>query len=235
MKYFINLFIISLTALGYAQSDSKNIEVTYIKAYKNHKDSTNTAPKPMKNLEYQLVCNFNEARFEYISAMSNDGNRENERFIGRGGGRGIYYKNLKEEIKLHQIKSIDENTYLVNENLNKYDWKLLRETKKILGYDCFKAIANYKEYNTIKKQETTLTIVVWYTPSIPVSFGPAGYDGLPGLVLESSSSSFYLIADNITILKEEKDIKRPNKGKEVTLEEFNDILNKNWLKIISKG
>lgn len=135
MKNFFCLLFLSLNVVFvWSQTDisKKTIEVTYVKAYKNYKDTTNTAPKLMKNLEYQLLCNTNSARFEYIPNMSNDGDKTNERFIGRGGGKGVYYRNLKEKVKLHQTYSLDEKLYIIEEDLKKYDWKLLKDTKKYL-------------------------------------------------------------------------------------------------------
>lgn len=87
----------------------------------------------------------------------------------------------------------------------------------------------------MRKREVTINITVWYTPSIPVSFGPAGYDGLPGLVLESSTSSFYLIAQNIQFQDKQLQIKRPKKGDKITLDEFNKKLNKNWKKLTGQN
>lgn len=231
-----NLFFLILSLFFITSICSQNgllnntIEVTYVKAYKNHRDTTSTPPKMMKNLEYHLLFNSNEARFEYIKSMTNDGDNTNSRFIGRGGGNGISYKNLKQKEKLMQTNSGDERLYLVQEDLNKYKWKLHKETKKILGYNCFKATTEYKFFHYFKNEETTLNITAWYTPRIPAPFGPAGYDGLPGLVLESHQASFYLIATDIKHHNKTKTIKRPEKGIELPEEEFNKALFKSMLK-----
>ena len=224
MKYLFSIILISLIMLsGWSQNSktNKTIEVTYVKAYKNFKDSTNSAPKVMKNIEYQLLCNTIEGRFEYIQTMNNDGLKANNRFIGRGGGKGVYYKNLKEQVKLHQTKSASEHIYLIKEKLNRYNWELLSDTKKILDYNCFKAIGILKEYDYLRKKDISIVITVWYTPSLPIPFGPAGYDGLPGLVLESSSSSFYLIAKEVKFHDKNLKIERPTNGKLVSADEFN--------------
>jgi len=210
----------------------KTIEIIYVKAYKNFKDSTKSSPKIMRNMEYRLLSNSKESRFEYIKSMqSDDDYQTNERFIGRGGGSGVYFKNLKEKIKLHQISGLDESTYLINEELNKFNWQLLKETKKILGYDCFKAVGEIVEYSYTRKKEIHIPIIVWYAPSIPLPFGPAGYDGLPGMVMESQMDSFYLIAKEIKFYDKALKIKRPVKGIKVTQDEFNKALNTFWVKL----
>ena len=215
----------------YAQFErNKTIEIIYAKAYKNHKDLTKTEPKIMKDLEYELLCNGEESRFEYIQKMSNDGSRTNKRFIGRGGGKGVYYKNLIEQKKIHQRAGLDEKIYLIKDKFNNLGWNLLKEKKTIQGYECFKAITTRKEYSYIRNKEIILTIEAWYAPSIPLPFGPAGIDGLPGLILEASTSSFYFIAQKIQFSGSGKKIERPNIGKEVTYKEYNELLYKAFKK-----
>jgi len=233
MKKFIKLTLIFLfPILGWSQMDlsKKTIEINYVKAYKNFKDFSNSPPSILRNIEYKLVFNNNEARFEYIPNMSNDGDDENIRFIGRGGGSGINYKNLKSKEKIHQTE-IGGKTYIITNDYDKYDWKLLKDTKKIIGYDCYKAIGIFKEYSEIRKKDIIIEVSVWYAPSLAIPFGPAGYDGLPGIVLESSMSSFYLIATDIKFHDNPLKIKKPQDGIMVTNEEFNRILNKIFLSL----
>ena len=49
------------------------------------------------------------------------------------------------------------------------------EQKVIKGYPCMKAV----------KSDSLYTIEVWFTSKIPVSSGPKGLYGLPGLILEA--------------------------------------------------
>ncbi len=240
MKYILKIFIsLVFMPLLFSQNiiqNDKIIEVIYVKAFKKHDDTSKNPPKTLKGLEYKLLCNNIVSRFEYLPIMSIEGGNDNRRFIGRSGGSGIYYKDLKSNIKLHQRESLDEKTYLINENPINYNWKLLKESKIILNYKCFKAVGTYEDYSYIRKQKITLTITAWYAPSLPISFGPSGYDGLPGLVLEASRSSFYFIASSITFNNNTKNIKiqKPERGKAVTLKEFNEILYKSMLKITNQ-
>jgi GLPGLI family protein len=221
MKQVLNILCILFPILVIAQNSS--IEITYVKAYKNHKDTTATAPKILKNIEYEFKCNTNESRFEYISSMSSDGDETNKRFIGKGGGKGVFYKNLSEQQNFLQIDFLGE-IFLISESFNKYKWELRKDkTKKILGYDCYMAIGSFQEYNSFKKKTVTVSVDVWYAPGIPVPFGPSGYDGLPGLVLESNTGSFRLIAKDIKFIKSKIDIEKSDEGKKVTRKELNKI------------
>ena len=61
-------------------------------------------------------------------------------------------------------------------------WELVDETKQIGDYSCYKArgyILGEGNSGQVKKE-----FEAWYTPDIPVQFGPYVYSGLPGLVLQ---------------------------------------------------
>ena len=77
------------------------------------------------------------------------------------------------------------------------------------------------------KEETPreIEIVAWYTPQVAVSQGPAEYWGLPGLILELSADNTTMLCTKIVINPAESDeIKSLTKGKEVTKEEYNEIM-----------
>ena len=157
MRLFFNAAICLLFPLALFSQNHKTIEVTYVKAYKNHKDTSDTPPRVMKNLAYQLLCNLNESRFEYIPAMMNDGDKTNQRFIGAGGGKGVYYKNFKEKKKIWHMNKYGED-FLIQEDFNRYKWQLFKnETNKILGYTCYKAVATYSTYIDFLDKTNTIT------------------------------------------------------------------------------
>ncbi len=68
-------------------------------------------------------------------------------------------------------------------------------------------------------------VTAWYTPQIPVSQGPGEYYGLPGLILEVNADRTSILCSKIVLNPEEKEeLKIPSKGKEVTRQEYNDIM-----------
>ena len=72
-----------------------------------------------------------------------------------------------------------------------------------------------------------LTITAWYSPQIPVSAGPDKYYGLPGLILEINAGRTTMLCTEISINSDEVlVIDEPNKGKEVSRDEYNDIVKK---------
>ena len=77
----------------------------------------------------------------------------------------------------------------------------------------------------LKEEIDMVEIEAWYTPMIPVSQGPDDYWGLPGLILEISVNNTTLLCSKIVMNPEEKiDIKAPDKGKEVTKKEYQEII-----------
>lgn len=63
-----------------------------------------------------------------------------------------------------------------------YAWTITNETKEINGYTCYKAIT--LRYGDGGVMDAKYGITAWFTPKIPVPYGPNGYGKLPGLILE---------------------------------------------------
>ena len=77
----------------------------------------------------------------------------------------------------------------------------------------------------LNEEIDVVEIEAWYTPMIPVSQGPDDYWGLPGLILEISVNNTTLLCSKIVMNPEEKtDIEAPDKGKEVTKKEYQEII-----------
>lgn len=70
-----------------------------------------------------------------------------------------------------------------------------------------------------------ITITAWYTPEIPVSQGPEGYWGLPGLILEVNDGKTTILCSKLVLNPKDKaDIKASTNGKEVTQKEYDEIV-----------
>jgi GLPGLI family protein len=70
-----------------------------------------------------------------------------------------------------------------------------------------------------------IEVTAWYTPQIPINQGPDEYWGLPGLILEVTAGRTTILCSKIVINPQEKeDIQVLTKGKEVTRQEYNNIV-----------
>ena len=73
----------------------------------------------------------------------------------------------------------------------------------------------------------TIEVVAWYTPQIPINQGPDDYWGLPGLILEVNADRTTILCTKFVMNPEEKEeIEKPEKGDEVTQEEYTEIITK---------
>lgn len=116
---------------------------------------------------------------------------------------------------------VKKDEFLIYNELGN-DWVESTETKKIDAFDCYKAtkIIEFSTKKGIQKKE----IIAWYCPKIPYSFGPKGYCGLPGMILELTDKNVTFIAEKIILKDEIIEIEMPKKGKLVSNEEYQTIL-----------
>ncbi len=125
------------------------------------------------------------------------------------------YTNLNNGSTINAREFFGRN-FLVTGLAVDYKWKLTGESKNILGYMCQKAVF----------QDTSRTVTAWFTPQIPLSFGPDTYGQLPGLILEVdvNDGERTAVATKIDLKELEKGaIEKPTKGKSVTQDEFKAI------------
>ena len=69
------------------------------------------------------------------------------------------------------------------------------------------------------------TITAWYTPEIPVSQGPEGYWGLPGLILEVNDGKTVILCSKVVLNPKEKVVVKPaSKGKVISQKLFDETM-----------
>lgn len=124
--------------------------------------------------------------------------------------------NLKKENFFNTF--IKNTNYIVDDSDKMSNWVFVNETKIIDGYICFKATKEifYKRTN-VKSNN-----IAWYTPDIPVPYGPAGYGGLPGLILqlEIGTKVTYLVSKIILNPTKKVEIPTLKEGEKINLEEM---------------
>lgn len=143
------------------------------------------------------------------------------------GGNDVFYSNSK--FKINNVQNCETlgDCFIISSEFEK--WQLTQETKQISGYTCYKAI------RTIVGRKAKKDIFAWYTPSIPVNFGPNGASGLPGLILELELGTISFYVKKIVLNPKEKvEIRKPDKGKKITQDEFNVLVGKVASKIYGK-
>jgi len=190
---------------------------------------------------YILTFNKNEALFEEVVALEKPK-------PGQGGvsisvsmsGDGDKYMNTKDKVSYTE-EDIFGDEFVIKDSLPKIAWEITNETKVIGGYNCLKAtyiepvsknnLEAYERYQEktkngkpsffeMKKPEPQ-TITAWYTSEIPVSFGPNGVWGLPGLILQLENENYIYFCTKVSIKNNETvKIKIPNSGKVISKKEY---------------
>lgn len=195
---------------------AQNVECKYA--------STNVIPKEVKEIEDANIRNI------VINQLSNDkqlfsmkfsngkylfekdsNNAQNDGNVMKIGTSSSVYMNMEEQITISQENILDR-TFLIKETTKKYEWKMTTDSKDILGKKCTKA--------TLKENPA---VVAWFTTEIPVSFGPMGYYGLPGLIMQLETASKNYVIQEISLPKDELSIEIPSKGKEISREDFEKL------------
>lgn len=123
------------------------------------------------------------------------------------GGSKIYYYNDKDRLYLIKDCATLGECFIFDNKFLK--WQLTQETKTINGYKSYKATRDNGK------------VIAWYTPSIPIGFGPKGEYGLPGLILELEIGKIIFKATKIELNPKRKiRVKEPKNGKRLSFEEY---------------
>ena len=102
----------------------------------------------------------------------------------RAGGNIVHYVNTTEGRRLYETKFGQSGGVVhVTTPYDKFTWKLTGRSKRIGKYLCREAKVKFTEGNRNGKP-IDRSYIAWFTPQLPYPYGPAGIDGLPGLILE---------------------------------------------------
>lgn len=81
--------------------------------------------------------------------------------------------------KAYFFDSYGSNRFLIEDIYPLHNWTVTSESKNISGYKCLKATTNYRGR----------VWDAWFTPDIPLPYGPWKLCGLPGLIIEATEDT----------------------------------------------
>jgi GLPGLI family protein len=170
---------------------------------------------------------------------------ENNEFNGNGmqinmigpGQTDIVFHDFTKDRRVDQREMFDKK-FIIEDSIQKLNWKLTGETQTIMGHVCQKATAQRTgrrmqmtmENGKMERKEIndTTRIVAWFTTDIPVPAGPEVQGQLPGLILALDMNDGRMVykAVEISSKVDLASIKEPSKGKKLTPDEFTSERNK---------
>ncbi len=125
------------------------------------------------------------------------------------GGSSVYFNDLSRDFTITQNEIMGPTVRVIQKPK---EWTITEESKVIDGYTCY--LATIDKLNDKK-------VKAWYTKEIPVTHGPKGFNGLPGLILEIEDVIYLWKAIKIDFESPEaNDIVEPVEGDLMTNEEF---------------
>ena len=231
-KFFLKLLFLFLGVANFAQIKNGSVSYGILTSFKiesNQMEQVKTVFAKIKDAESKVTftLNFNKKSsfFAPVPSLITE-DKSNELACEVMSLKKSFYVN-EGESKYQILKSSDIiGDYIMNFE-KKADWILSNETKIINGYTCYKATSiSSNESGWVDNSKFNIT--AWYTPKIPVPFGPIGYHGLPGLILEVQNSITTLYVKEISLnLDIEPKINTLDGYKKLTFEEELDIDYKN--------
>ena len=155
-----------------------------------------------------------------------------------GPAEGSIFRNIQSQTYTNK-KELYGKMFLIKDSIPNTKWVMTGETKKIGMYNAYKAThtkeveerimsfrrgGNQASNESEQKRMKEVVITAWFTPEIPVSTGPSLFGGLPGLILEVNADRLTMLCTKVVLNPKDKiKIKEPNKGKEVTMLEYEKI------------
>lgn len=188
-------------------------------------------PKEQKS-EFELLFSNNKTLFR--PAVQNSGDMTIDNGDGMvikmiaPGANDLGYCDLAANKRLDK-RELGVKEYVVEDTLEKANWKLTGETKVILGHTCKKATTQKTQKRIImddaggkpeqKVFTDTVQVTAWYAEDMQTQASPEYAGNLPGTVLEMHIGDMNFTATRIDTKCEVKAI-APPKGKKITKEQF---------------
>jgi GLPGLI family protein len=222
----IAVFIVSLPGKSQGSSGMASGKLTYEEKskieIKLEGDAAQFADQlPKENISSKVLF-FNEGFSLYQSDAKKEENIMDQHSGGmqirimKGGESDKMFCDLREKKRTEQ-KEFMTRMFLVESDLARQEWKITENMRNVLGYNCQEAIL----------KDTSKTVKAWFTASIPVSAGPSGFGGLPGLILQVDINDGNTLITAVALdpaIDVTAFLVKPKEGKKVTEEEYRKIV-----------
>ena len=256
IKLVLGLLIVLTSLNTSVTAQMKEGKISYERKINMHRNLPDPQMKSMipefRTDKFELI--FNESVSLFRSVVDDEAP---DPFANAGGGGGggmrfnfrmpttSTYTDMAKQMQ-YEERAFFEKEFLIVDSLKQYKWKLSEETKTIAKQLCKKATTMITApqvrmrvsiggagnntdtaANTPRAPKET-ELVVWYAESIPVSFGPEGYSGLPGVIMEidQDNGANVMTAVEVSAKYPKKELVAPSKGEKMNRAQFQENMQK---------
>lgn len=110
----------------------------------------------------------------------------------------LFFKDFSQDLMLFKLNNSGID-FQGKDNLLKWNWQIIEESKEIKGFKCKKAVSD--AYGG--------KFIAWFATEIPVKAGPEKFDGLPGLILSVQTSGEEFTIEDVIISEKSINIEKP--------------------------
>ncbi|MGN6491690.1 MAG: GLPGLI family protein [Agriterribacter sp.] len=177
------LFLLALIAGCYAQASAQFIlkgKIEFEKTVNQHKQmdagDDNTFAATIKKTIPEYKHSYFDLVFSGDKAMYKPGRETNEKSTPWGDGpasANIVYSDFTTGQTI-AAKQVFDESFLIQDSLRKYKWRITGDTRKIAGFECKRATTVIMD---------SVFVVAFYTEEIISQGGPESFNGLPGMIL----------------------------------------------------
>jgi GLPGLI family protein len=229
MKIMILFILMSCTLFS---QNEKTVYITYKTQRKVDPNLKIDVPKGLENelskfnkaiedTEFYLIIKDSISLFKQIEKL----NLDEVNGLANMMNSASYFVNNQSQKKIKQVETLGQKFNIIYP-FDEYKWEITSETKVINGYKCFKALSKKETFSLVRNRNIITRPEVWFTPEIPISHAPFGLSGLPGLILEATLNGklyYYANLINLDFKDNSYKIELPNKGKEITERELEEM------------
>ena len=218
--FFSSILLSAQTSGEITYEETVKIQIELPEGMEQFKDKIPKSQKINKVLLFDQEANIykdapvDESANQEINMSGEDGGMQIKMDFDRPESQ--IYNDVNSGASIEKRNFMDKK-FLIEGKSKRYKWQMTTEQKTVLDYNCQKAIF----------QDTSQTIIAWFTPQIPISAGPSSYAGLPGMILEIDIDEGQRTIQATSVVLKELDknaISAPAKGKKVTQEDFDKIV-----------
>lgn len=248
----VQLIIVTFCFISSVLAQTKEGTIIYERKINMHKRITDPQMRAyipeFRTSKHELL--FSDSASIYRAVAEDEMPETNEggvRMVMRfgGGENDELYKNFSTYASYRQT-DIGAKTYIIEDSIKTQQWKLVNETKNILGFTCRKAVTKQTQRvagnirmitntngvsdttksSTTQPQQQEVEIIAWYAEDIISPVGPENNGGLPGVILQLDMNEGETIFTAVDFKKEvnKKTVKPPSKGKKITNQEYAKLM-----------